>query len=105
MKKTLIFLTIFVITIIAFLDAKKLITELKDVSYARTPSQIEIRPLINEERGASSDVKYDYNNQNNIHQQMRDDTHNNLQNSIDRMNNQQQNMQNQNNFDNMHKKY
>ncbi len=104
MKKLLIFLTIVIISFFAFLDAKKLIAELKNVSYARTPAQIEIRPLINEERGATSNVQYDPN-QNNIHQQMRDDVHNNLQNSIDRMNNQQQNTQNQNNFDNMNQKY
>ena len=86
MKKALIFLTIFIISFFAFLDAKKLITELKNVSYARTPSQIEIRPLINEDRGASSNVNYDPN-QNYLHNQMRNETDHSLQNSIDKMNN------------------
>ena len=99
MKKALIFLTIFIISFFAFLDAKKLITELKNVSYARTPSQIEIRPLINEDRGASSNVNYDPN-QNYLHNQMRNETDHSLQNSIDKMNNQQQNFQNQNNYNN-----
>lgn len=104
MKKALIFLTIFIISFFAFLDAKKLIAELKNVSYARTPSQIEIRPLINPDRGATSDVQYDPN-KNDMHREMRNDFQNNLQNDIDRMNNQQQNMQNQNNFGNPHQKY
>lgn len=104
MKNTLIFMTVFTISFFAFLDAKKLIAELKDVSYARTPAQIEIRPLINQDRGASSDVNYDPN-QNYLHNQMRNETDNNLQNSIDRMNKQQQNLQNQNNFNKPFEKY
>lgn len=86
MKKIFLLLAILTISFFAFLDVKKLISELKNVSYARTPSQIEIRPLINQERGASSDVKYDSNKNNASEHIQNNNTEYNLQNSIERMN-------------------
>ena len=95
MKKIFILLTILTISFFAFLDAKKLLAELKEVSYARTPSQIEMRPLINENKGTSSNVQFD-RNQNSQHEQMRQDnkTRNSFQDSIDKMNNRPNNKDN-----------
>ena len=46
MKKLLIFLSVFVISLIAFFDAKERLAELGSVA-ANTPSQIEMKQLIN----------------------------------------------------------
>lgn len=45
MKKSLIFLSVFIITFIAFLDAKDRFAELDKVS-ANTPSQVEMQQMI-----------------------------------------------------------
>ncbi len=47
MKKSLIFLSIFVITFIAFFDAKDRLKELDEVA-ANTPAQVEMKQMINE---------------------------------------------------------
>lgn len=46
MKKLLIFLSVFVIGLIAFFDAKERLAELGSVA-ANTPSQIEMKQMIN----------------------------------------------------------
>ena len=46
MKKSLIFLSIFVVSLIAFIDAKDRIEELDEVA-ANTPSQVEMKQMIN----------------------------------------------------------
>lgn len=95
MKKFFIFTTIFLISFFAFLDAKKLYNELNNISYSRTPSQIEIRPLINRESGRSDNVNFDPH-QNQHHENMRNDANqkHRFQNSIDRMNIQKNNRNN-----------
>jgi len=95
MKKTFILLTITTIAFFAFLDARNLFRELDSLSYSRTPSQIEIRPLINRESGRSDNVQFD-SNQNQNHENMRNDANqkHKLQNSIDRMNIQKNNRNN-----------
>lgn len=96
MKKIFIFITILIIAIFAFLDARNLYRELNNISYSRTPSQIEIRPLINREGGISDNVKFD-SNQNQHHEDMRNEMKQNhrIQNSIDRMNIQRNNRNNE----------
>ncbi|CDE59008.1 unknown [Fusobacterium sp. CAG:439] len=46
MKKSLIFLSIFIVSLIAFIDAKDRIEELDEVA-ANTPSQVEMKQMIN----------------------------------------------------------
>lgn len=46
MKKILVFLSVFIIGLIAFFDAKERFAELDSVS-ANTPSQIEMKQMIN----------------------------------------------------------
>lgn len=46
MKKSLIFLSVFIITFIAFLDAKDRFAELDEVA-ANTPAQVEMKQMIN----------------------------------------------------------
>lgn len=46
MKKSLIFLSIFIVALIAFVDAKDRIQELDEVA-ANTPSQVEMKQTIN----------------------------------------------------------
>ena len=46
MKKSLIFLSIFIDSLIAFIDAKDRIEELDEVA-ANTPSQVEMKQMIN----------------------------------------------------------
>lgn len=46
MKKSLIFLSIFIIAFIAFFDAKDRLNELDEVA-ANTPSQVEMKQMIN----------------------------------------------------------
>ncbi len=46
MKKSLIFLSIFIITLIAFFDAKDRFAELDEIS-ANTPAQVEMKQMIN----------------------------------------------------------
>jgi len=95
MKKFLIFTTILLITLFAFLDAKKLYEELNNLSYSRTPSQIEIRPLINRDEIKSDNVRFD-STQNQHHENMRNDSNRNhrFQDSIERMNIQKNNRNN-----------
>lgn len=49
MKKSLIFLSIFIITFIAFFDAKDRFKELDEVA-ANTPSQVEMQQMMNKPR-------------------------------------------------------
>ena len=46
MKKSLIFFSIFIVALIAFIDAKDRIQELDEVA-ANTPSQVEMKQTIN----------------------------------------------------------
>ena len=46
MKKSLIFLSIFIVSLIAFIDAKDRMEELDEVA-ANTPSQVEMKQMIN----------------------------------------------------------
>lgn len=46
MRKSLIFLSIFIVSLIAFIDAKDRIEELDEVA-ANTPSQVEMKQMIN----------------------------------------------------------
>lgn len=46
MKKSLIFLSIFIVSLIAFIDAKDRIEELDEVA-ANTPSQVEMKQMLN----------------------------------------------------------
>ena len=46
MKNSLIFLSIFIVSLIAFIDAKDRIEELDEVA-ANTPSQVEMKQMIN----------------------------------------------------------
>ena len=46
MKESLIFLSIFIVSLIAFIDAKDRIEELDEVA-ANTPSQVEMKQMIN----------------------------------------------------------
>lgn len=46
MKRSLIFLSIFIVSLIAFIDAKDRIEELDEVA-ANTPSQVEMKQMIN----------------------------------------------------------
>ncbi len=46
MRKSLIFLSILIVTFIAFFDAKDRIEELEEVA-ANTPSQVEMKQMIN----------------------------------------------------------
>lgn len=88
MKKIFIFISLIVILFLAFLDAKDLYAELNSVATSRTPSQIEIRPIINRQRGESDNVNFD-KNQNTMHDKMRvkqNNSNHNFQNSIDKMN-------------------
>ena len=88
MKKIFIFISVGIILFFAFLDAKDLYAELNSVATSRTPSQIEVRPLINRQSGQSDNVQFN-NNQNNQHDKMRNNSNNtnhNFQNSIDKMN-------------------
>lgn len=49
MKKSLIFLSIFIIAFIAFVDAKDRFKELDEVA-ANTPSQVELQQMMNKPR-------------------------------------------------------
>ena len=85
MKKIFIFLSIFTILFFAYLDAKKLLSELEgSLATSRTPSQIEIRPLIKRETGKSDNVKFD-SFQNQQHQNMRNDVKHDFQGNINKM--------------------
>ena len=97
MKKFLIFISILIISVFAFIDAKSLYKELNNLSYSRTPSQIEIRPLIRKDSGKFDNVKFD-SNQNQQQEDFRRDANkqHDLQNSIDKMNNQQNNSMDKN---------
>ncbi len=68
------------------MDAKNLISELNSVATSRTPSQIEIRPLIKRETGKSDNVKFDPN-QNRHQENMRNNVKHDFQKSIEKMNN------------------
>ena len=88
MKNILIFITFIIILFFAFLDAKDLFAELNSVATSRTPSQIEIRPIINRQQGESDNVQFN-KTQNNQHEKMRNnsnDRNHNFQNNIDKMN-------------------
>ena len=50
MKKTFIFLSIFIIGLIAFFDAKERFQQLDEIS-ANTPSQVEMKQMINRPDG------------------------------------------------------
>lgn len=58
MKKTLIFMSIFIVALIAFVDAKDRFQELEEVA-ANTPAQVEMKQTINPP--ASSAIKRDIN--------------------------------------------
>lgn len=58
MKKSLIFLCIFTIAFIAFWDAKDRIKELDSVA-ANTPSQVEMKQMINKPRAQFKNHVYD----------------------------------------------
>ena len=88
MKKLLILVSIGMIFVFAFLDARDLYSELNSVATSRTPSQIEMRPLINRQTGQSDNVQFN-NNQNTQHDKMRTNSNysnHNFQESIDKMN-------------------
>lgn len=63
MKKSLIFLSIFIIASIAFFDAKDRFKELDEVA-ANTPSQVEMKQMIN--KPVEQIKKDNIQNQNNI---------------------------------------
>ena len=85
MKKSLIFLTFLTILFFAFQDAKDLYAKLNSVATSRTPSQIEIRPIINRQKGESDNVQFD-KNKNFQHDKMRNDINHNFQENINKMN-------------------
>lgn len=85
MKKIFIFLSIITILFFAFLDARDSLAELNSVATSRTPSQIEIRPIINRQRGESDNVQYD-KYQNSQHEKMRNNVNHDFQGNINKMN-------------------
>ena len=60
MKKSLIFLCIFTVAFIAFFDAKDRIEELDEVA-ANTPSQVEMKQMINKPRSQFKNHIYEKN--------------------------------------------
>ncbi len=61
MKKSLIFLSIFIVSFIAFIDAKDRIKELDEVA-ANTPSQVEMKQMINKPDEQMKNQIPDYKN-------------------------------------------
>ena len=61
MKKSLIFLSIFIVSFIAFIDAKDRIKELDEVA-ANTPSQVEMKQMINKPDEQMKNQLPDYKN-------------------------------------------
>ncbi len=88
MKKTFIFLSIFIIGLIAFFDAKERFQQLDEIS-ANTPSQVEMKQMINRPDGQL--------NKDNIQKQ------NNVQTLQDKMNQNNKPIQ-QNQLDNIDKR-
>ncbi len=79
MKKLLIFFSITIVALLAFFDAKDRIAELNKVA-ANTPSQVEMRQMINETESSMPKNKnnFDYKRNNNgnvdnLHKKMIDD--------------------------------
>lgn len=89
MKKLLIFLSIFTILTLAFIDAKERFAELDEVA-ASTPAQVEMKQQLNKRETKSHSLDFNENTQN-THEKIRSRTKNNLQNSIDEMNNRAKN--------------
>ena len=88
MKKTFIFLSIFIIGLIAFFDARERFQQLDEIS-ANTPSQVEMKQMINRPDGQL--------NKDNIQKQ------NNVQTLQDKMNQNNKPIQ-QNQLDNIDKR-
>ena len=88
MKNILIFFTLCTIAFFAILDAINLMKELDKIASSRTPAQIEMRPVIRKEGGKSDNVKFN-SNQNNNNEFMRNNIQHNFQDSINKMNSEQ----------------
>ncbi len=58
MKKSLIFMSIFIVSFIAFWDAKDRLQELDEVA-VKTPAQVEMKPMIqkNDDRAEKDDIQ------------------------------------------------
>lgn len=85
MKNFFIFLSILTVFTVAFIDIKDRFRELDAISSSPTPSQMEMKRPLNRKNVESHNVQYQ-NNQNDIHEDMRNKVKHNLQNSINEMN-------------------
>ncbi len=85
MKNFFIFLSIFTVFVVAFIDIKDRFRELDNIVSSPTPSQIEMMRPLNRKDIQSKNIQYD-NSKNDIHEEMRNKIKHNLQNSIDDMN-------------------
>ena len=93
MKHFLIYLSVFTILFIAFLDAGQRMAELSLIS-VETPSQTEMKDKMNTRKIKSYSLDTTRNNERQkLHDKMRNNTKQNLQNSINDMNNRQQSKQ------------
>jgi len=83
MNKIFIFLSLFIIWTIAIIDVKTIISD--NIATSRTPSQIEIRPPLNREEVKPQSTNF-INETKDVKNDLREKSKNNLQNDINKMN-------------------
>ena len=86
MKKFLIFLSIFIVSFIAFWDAKDRLKELDSVA-VKTPAQVEMKPMVQKSGGrAEKDYMQKQNNTKTFENNLNPDSNENFKNPLNSTN-------------------